>query len=106
MEYGPLGLNQHTKLVGCCKSFARLGGLWSDRIFGGFQRRIEAFEFDSGGLGTKLPVDFGLVLVAWAFPGGDFLLQDVHRRNAAIQTLAGEYGQFTLRHINGMVAPP
>ena len=41
-------------------------------------------------------MDFGLALVAWAFPGGDFLPQGVDRRNAVIQTLAGEYGQLVL----------
>ena len=85
--------------MGCCKSFDRLGGLWPDRIFGGFHRRIEALEFDPGYLGTKLPVDFGLMLVAWALPGGDFLPQGVDRRNAPIQTLAGEHGQLALGHI-------
>jgi len=48
-------------------------------------------EFDPSGLGTKLPVDFGLELVAWAFPSSDFVPQGVDRQPAAIQTLAGEY---------------
>ena len=80
------------KVVGCRTSFDRLGGLLPDRLFGGFHKRIEALKLDPSDLGTKLPVDFGLVLVAWAFPGGDFLPQGVDCRNAAIQTLAGERG--------------
>ena len=87
-------------LVGCRKSFDRFGGLfWPDQIFGGFQGRIEALEFDPGHVGTKLPVDFGLELVARALPGGDFLPQGFNVWNATIQTLAGEHGQLTFGHI-------
>ena len=44
-------------------------------------------------------MDFGLALVAWPLPSGDFLPQGLNVGNAAIQTLAGENGKFTLRHI-------
>jgi transposase-like protein len=103
-EYGvhPVQVSHWKKalLVGCRKSFDRFECLrWLDRVFNRFDDRIEALEFDPGHLGTELPVDFGLELVAWAFPSGDFLPQGVDRRNAAIQTLAGEHGQLALGHI-------
>jgi len=65
------------------QSFDRLGGLWPDRIFGGFHRRIEALEFDPGHLVSELPVDFGLELVAWPSQAR-FPRAGVDRRNAAI----------------------
>ena len=86
--------------MGCRKSFDRFKCLrWLGRVFNRFDDRIEALEFGPSHLGTELPVDFGLELVAWAFPGGDFLAQGVDRRNAAIQTLASEHGQLALGHI-------
>ena len=56
-------------------------------------------EFDAGGIGRELPVGFGVMDIAISLPGGDLVDEDLLVRDAAVETLRRENGEFGFRHI-------
>jgi len=51
-------------------------------------------EFDAGVCGRKVPVGLGMLGVAVAFPGGDFVNQRLLVGNAAVEALRGQDAEF------------
>ena len=51
-------------------------------------------EFDAGVGGCKVPVGLGMLGVAVAFPGGDFVNQRRLVGNAAVEALRGQDAEF------------
>ena len=51
-------------------------------------------EFDAGVCGCKVPVGLGMLGVAVAFPGGDFVNQRLLVGNAAVEALRGQDAEF------------
>ncbi len=56
-------------------------------------------EFDAGGIGRELPVGFGVMDIAISLPSGDLLNEDLLVRDAAVETLRRENGEFGFCHI-------
>jgi hypothetical protein len=56
-------------------------------------------EFDSGVIGRELPVGFGVMGIAISLPCGDLVDQDLLVRDAAVEALRRENGEFGFRHI-------
>jgi hypothetical protein len=56
-------------------------------------------EFDAGVLGRELPVGFGVMGIAIRLPSGNLVDEDLLVRDAAVETLRRENGEFGLRHI-------
>src|SRR5664279_502981 len=56
-------------------------------------------EFDAGGIGRELPVGFGVMDIAISLPSGDLLDEDLLVRDAAVETLRRENGEFGFCHI-------
>ena len=86
-------------LVLCFNDFDRLGFPLYKRVFRFFYGWIQALEFDACQVGAELPVDLRLALVTLGLPRRDFSAQGLRVGNPTIQTLAGENGEFTLRHV-------
>jgi hypothetical protein len=51
-------------------------------------------EFDAGGIGRELPVGFGVMDIAISLPSSDLLDEDLLVRDAAVETLHREIGEF------------
>src|SRR5450631_496023 len=56
-------------------------------------------EFDAGGIGRELPVGFGVMDIAISLPSGDLVDEDLLVRDAAVETLRRENGEFGFCHI-------
>jgi hypothetical protein len=56
-------------------------------------------QFNAGVGGSELPVGFGVVLVAIALPGGDFLDQGLLVGDAPIEALRRHDAKFGLSHV-------
>jgi hypothetical protein len=54
------------------------------------KQRVEVLEFDAGIFGCELPIGLGVVEVAVALPGGDFIGEDLLFGDAAVEALRGE----------------
>ena len=86
-------------VVGCFNDFDRLGFSLYKSFFRFLYRWIQSLELEACRVGTELPVDLRLVMVTLGLPSRDFSTQGLNLGNPAIQTLAGQDGEFTFSHI-------